>query len=239
MEYHDDSIFPLLWHLAPPLQVRTTMSSSIRRRAGSPLRVILNSSTETPFGPTAFPFAKERIVSLRIHTYETARQSEASRARVPEPSLPIEKSRASPLAPPSPLPLSGNEVPGTLSLGVPHPFTVCADRPRARLVRVVTRPTRRTEVKTYVPTRWGVGSRHLCCLLCAVLILPLPHLVRCSRTPCRRAKLLLSRSQPRISNRGLRNVSTRRGYRWTPRRCAGWPAWVQSGSIMSRSHLRE
>ena len=36
MEYHDDGIFPLLRHLAPPLQIQTTMSSSPRRRAGSP-----------------------------------------------------------------------------------------------------------------------------------------------------------------------------------------------------------
>ena len=44
VEYHDDGIFPLLRHLAPPPQIRTTISSSLRRRAGSPLRVILNSS---------------------------------------------------------------------------------------------------------------------------------------------------------------------------------------------------
>ena len=41
--------------ISPPLQIRTTISSSLPRRAGSPLRVILNSSTETPSGrPTAF-----------------------------------------------------------------------------------------------------------------------------------------------------------------------------------------
>ena len=39
---------------SPPLQIRTTISSSLRRSAGSPLRVILNNSTETPSGPTAF-----------------------------------------------------------------------------------------------------------------------------------------------------------------------------------------
>ena len=63
VEYHDDGIFPLLRHLAPP-QIRTAISSSLRRRAGSPLRVILNSSTETPYGSTAFPFANERMASV-------------------------------------------------------------------------------------------------------------------------------------------------------------------------------
>ena len=62
MEYHK-SIFPLLWHLAP-LQIQTTISSSLQRRAGSPLRVILNSSKETPSGPTAFPFANERMAPV-------------------------------------------------------------------------------------------------------------------------------------------------------------------------------
>ena len=38
VEYHDDAIFLLLRHLAPP-QIRTTISSSLRRRAGSPLRM--------------------------------------------------------------------------------------------------------------------------------------------------------------------------------------------------------
>ena len=47
-----------------PLQIQMTISSSIRRRAGSPLRVILNSSTKTPTGPTAFPFARERMTSV-------------------------------------------------------------------------------------------------------------------------------------------------------------------------------
>ena len=46
-EYHDDGMFPLLRHL-PPLQIETTVLSSLRRRAGSPLKVVLNSSTETP-----------------------------------------------------------------------------------------------------------------------------------------------------------------------------------------------
>ena len=64
VKYHDDGIFPLLRHLAPPPQIRTTISSSLRRRAGSPLRVLLNSSTETPSGPTAFPFANERMASV-------------------------------------------------------------------------------------------------------------------------------------------------------------------------------
>ena len=109
--------------------------------------------------------------SHRIHTYETARQSEASRVGGPKP--PPTENRAPPPAPPAPpllIPLSGNKVPGTLSLGVPHSLTVHVHRPRARLVRVVARPTRRTTVKTYVPSRWGVGSRHLRPLLFAVLI---------------------------------------------------------------------
>ena len=61
VEYHDNDIFLLLRHLTPP-QIRMTISSSLRRRAGSPLRVILYSSTET--GPTAFPFANERMASV-------------------------------------------------------------------------------------------------------------------------------------------------------------------------------
>ena len=47
---------------SPPLQIQTTISSSLRRRAGSPLRVILNSSA--PPDPTAFPFANERMPSV-------------------------------------------------------------------------------------------------------------------------------------------------------------------------------
>ena len=49
---------------SPPLQIRTTISNSFQRRAGSPLRVILGSSTETPSGSTAFPFANERVASV-------------------------------------------------------------------------------------------------------------------------------------------------------------------------------
>ena len=107
--------------------------------------------------------------------------------------------------PPTPLliPLFRNEVSGTISLGVPHPFTVCAYGPHTRLVRVVARPPHRAAVKTYVPTLRCVRSRHLCCLLCVMLILPLPQLVRCSRTPCRRAKVLLTRPRPHIPTRGL------------------------------------
>ena len=48
----------------PLLQIQMTISSSIRCRAGSPLRVILNSSTETQSGSTAFPFASERMTSV-------------------------------------------------------------------------------------------------------------------------------------------------------------------------------
>ena len=62
MEYGDDGIFLLLRHLAS-LQKQTTIPSSLGRRAGSPLRVILNSSKETPSGPAAFPFTNERMAS--------------------------------------------------------------------------------------------------------------------------------------------------------------------------------
>ena len=63
IEYHDNDIFPLLRHLPPP-PIRTTISSNFRRRAGSPSRLILNSSTETPSDSTAFPFANERMASV-------------------------------------------------------------------------------------------------------------------------------------------------------------------------------
>ena len=46
------------------LQIQTTISSSLQRRARSPLRVILNNSKETPSGPTAFPFANERMAPV-------------------------------------------------------------------------------------------------------------------------------------------------------------------------------
>ena len=49
---------------SPPIQIQTMISSSLRRRAGSPLRMILSSSTETPSGPTAFPFANERMAPV-------------------------------------------------------------------------------------------------------------------------------------------------------------------------------
>ena len=63
--YHDDDIFSLLLrHLSPPLPIQTTISSSLRGRAGSPLRVVLDSSRQTPPDPTAFPFANERVASV-------------------------------------------------------------------------------------------------------------------------------------------------------------------------------
>ena len=55
---------------SPPLQIRTTISSSPQRSAGSPLRVILNSSMETPSDLTAFPFANERMVSVNIWNWQ-------------------------------------------------------------------------------------------------------------------------------------------------------------------------
>ena len=63
VEYHDDAVFPLNFH--PPLQIKPTMISiSLQHRAGSPLRAILNSSTETPSDATGFPFANERMTSV-------------------------------------------------------------------------------------------------------------------------------------------------------------------------------
>ena len=67
MEYHTDGIFLLLRHLPPRPNTNDDieqLSSSLRRWAGSPLRVMLNRSTENPTGPTAFPFANERMASV-------------------------------------------------------------------------------------------------------------------------------------------------------------------------------
>ena len=152
--------------------------------------------------------------SHTIPTYETARQSEASRARgsEPPPQLRIAHHRQRRLRRHCSYLYSGTK-------SLVHSHWVCPTH--LQLAHTVYahalygwwhgRPAVRTAVKTYVPTLWGVGSHHLLRLLFAVLIFPLPQLARCSRTPCRSAKLLLSRTQPRISNRGLRNVSTRRG----------------------------
>ena len=64
VEYHDDGMFHCCG-ISPPLQIQTTtISSSLRRKAESPVRVVLNSSTETPSGPTAFQFAIERMPSV-------------------------------------------------------------------------------------------------------------------------------------------------------------------------------
>ena len=63
VEYRDEGIFPLLRPL-PLLQMQTTISSSRRRKARSPLRVILNSSTEKPSDPAVFPFANERVLPV-------------------------------------------------------------------------------------------------------------------------------------------------------------------------------
>ena len=48
----------------PPLQVQTKISTSLCHRAGSPWRVILNSSTETPSGSIDFLFANGRMASV-------------------------------------------------------------------------------------------------------------------------------------------------------------------------------
>ena len=63
MEYLDDGIFSLIWHLAPPPNTNDDVEQ-FHRSAGSPLRVILTSLTETPSGSTAFPFANERMESV-------------------------------------------------------------------------------------------------------------------------------------------------------------------------------
>ena len=57
MEYYGDVIFPLLRHLAP---LPNTNDDIVE----SPLRVILNISTETLTDPTAYPFANERMASV-------------------------------------------------------------------------------------------------------------------------------------------------------------------------------
>ena len=49
---------------SPALPIQTTISSSLQRRGGPPSRVILNSSMATPSGPTAFPFANERLSGM-------------------------------------------------------------------------------------------------------------------------------------------------------------------------------
>ena len=101
--------------------------------------------------------------SHRIYTCETARHSEASRARESEPPTtipPITHLRQRKPAPSHLVPLFGDEVPDTFSLGVPHPLTNFIHRPSARLVWVLMRPTSFTAVKAHVPARWGVRSRH-------------------------------------------------------------------------------
>ena len=159
------------------------------------------------------------------YSYEAAKNSEASCPRGPEP--------------PSPQRHCSYLYSGTKSLV--HSRWVCPTHLQfAHMVHAhaLYGSPHRTAVKTYVPTLRCVRSRHLCRLLCVKLILPLPQLVRCSRTPCRRAKVLLTRPRPHIPIRGLLEVSTRRGCRWTPRRCAGRTTLARGGSIMARSHLR-
>ena len=63
VEYHDDGIFPLL-RPPRPLQKQTTILSTLHRWEESPLRVISNSLTQTPSGPTAFPFANKWMTSV-------------------------------------------------------------------------------------------------------------------------------------------------------------------------------
>ena len=60
--YHDNDISPHIRHPPPPPNTKTIWSS-LHRKAGSPLRETLNSSTRfTPSCPTAFfPFAYERV----------------------------------------------------------------------------------------------------------------------------------------------------------------------------------
>ena len=129
-------------------------------------------------------------------------------------------------------------MPHKISLGRSHPLAITTHRPYARLVRVVVRSTGCTAVKTHLPARWGVGSRHLCRLICAVLILPLPRLLRGSLTTCCRACLLLLWARMRISRYGLQNVRNRRVCSWSPHRCECRPARAKGESRLTRFPLR-
>ena len=60
MEYHDDGIFPLLRHLAPPPNTNDDIEQS-PVQGGITVEGDLNSSTETTSGPTAFSCANERM----------------------------------------------------------------------------------------------------------------------------------------------------------------------------------
>ena len=150
--------------------------------------------------------------SYRIHPPTRLQGTRKPVARVspnrPPPSPPIMHRCQRKPTPSHLVPLFEDKVPGTFSLDVPHPLTVFTHRPPVRLVRVVVRPTCYTAINAHVPVRWGVGSRRLCCFLCAVLILSLPQLVRGSRATCRRACMLLSWARTRIYCRGLQNVRT-------------------------------
>ena len=64
MEYHDDDIFPLLRHLSPSPPNKNDDIEQSPARAGSPLRVVLSNSTETPSGPIVFPFDDERMAPV-------------------------------------------------------------------------------------------------------------------------------------------------------------------------------
>ena len=58
VEYHSDGILHY-YGTSPLLQTQMTTSNSLYRRVESPLGLILNTLTETPSGPTTFPFANE------------------------------------------------------------------------------------------------------------------------------------------------------------------------------------
>ena len=116
---------------------------------------------------------------------------------------------------------------------MPHPLTIRTHRPSARLIQIVVRPTSCTAVEAHVLVRWGVRPCHLRRLLCAVLILHLPQLMRGSRATCHRACMLLSWSRTRIFCRDLQSIQTRRVYRWSPRRCECRPARANGGSRLT------
>ena len=61
MEYHDDGIFPLLRHLAPPPNTNDYIEQS---PAQGGITVKGDLEQLTPSGPTAFPFANERMASV-------------------------------------------------------------------------------------------------------------------------------------------------------------------------------
>ena len=63
MEYHDDSIFPLLRHLAPPPNTNHDIEQS-PAQGGVIVEGYLEQLNLDSAGPTAFSFANERMASV-------------------------------------------------------------------------------------------------------------------------------------------------------------------------------